>query len=141
MISSGVRPIIFLASLPMARIVAPPFLPLFLDTATTEGSLMTTPLPGTKMRTLVVPRSIPILGVRNDMHRHHSASDGRMREMQQKDSAELNFIIEGGTPLSGSVETSRSKNGAVALLAASLLNAGTTTLKRVPKIEEVNRLV
>ena len=53
----------------------------------------------------------------------------------------LNFIIEGGTPLTGSVETSRSKNGAVALLAASLLNSGTTTLRRVPKIEEVNRLV
>jgi len=53
----------------------------------------------------------------------------------------LNFIIEGGRMLSGSVETSRSKNGAVALLAASLLNRGTTTLKRVPKIEEVHRLV
>ena len=53
----------------------------------------------------------------------------------------LNFIIEGGTPLTGSVETSRSKNGDVALLAASLLNSGTTTLRRVPKIEEVNRLV
>lgn len=54
---------------------------------------------------------------------------------------EMNFIIEGGTPLSGTVETSRSKNGAVALLAASLLNHGTTTLERVPKIEDVNRLI
>ncbi len=54
---------------------------------------------------------------------------------------ELNFRIEGGHSLSGSIETNRSKNGAVALLAASLLNKGTTTLKRVPKIEEVNRLV
>ena len=53
----------------------------------------------------------------------------------------MNFIIEGGKPLSGSVETSRSKNGAVALLAASLLNAGRTTLHHVPKIEEVNRLI
>ena len=53
----------------------------------------------------------------------------------------LNFVIDGGTPLSGTVETSRSKNGAVALLAASLLNRGTTTLERVPKIEEVNRLI
>jgi UDP-N-acetylglucosamine 1-carboxyvinyltransferase len=53
----------------------------------------------------------------------------------------LNFIIEGGAPLAGSVETSRSKNGAVALLAASLLNRGRTTLKKVPKIEEVHRLV
>ncbi len=53
----------------------------------------------------------------------------------------MNFVIEGGKALSGSVETSRSKNGAVALLAASLLNKGTTTLHRMPKIEEVNRLI
>ncbi len=53
----------------------------------------------------------------------------------------LNFVVNGGKPLSGEVVTSRSKNGAVALLAASLLNRGTTTLEHVPKIEEVNRLV
>lgn len=52
-----------------------------------------------------------------------------------------NFIIEGGHELSGDVVTSRSKNGAVALLAASLLNRGTTTLQNMPRIEEVNRLV
>lgn len=54
---------------------------------------------------------------------------------------EMNFVIEGGKPLHGKVETSRSKNGAVALLAASLLNKGKTTLHKVPKIEEVNRLI
>ncbi len=54
---------------------------------------------------------------------------------------ELNFIVEGGKKLSGTVTTSRSKNGAVALLAASLLNRGQTTLLNVPKIEEVNRLI
>lgn len=53
----------------------------------------------------------------------------------------MNFIVEGGKKLSGTVETSRSKNGAVALLAASLLNRGTTTLEHVPKIEEVHRLI
>lgn len=53
----------------------------------------------------------------------------------------MSFVIDGGTPLSGKVETSRSKNGAVALLAASLLNRGRTTLHRVPKIEEVYRLI
>ncbi len=60
-----------------------------------------------------------------------------MRPMQ----GEMNFVIDGGSPLSGRVQTSRSKNGAVALLAASLLNKGRTTLHRVPKIEEVNRLI
>jgi len=54
---------------------------------------------------------------------------------------EMNFVIDGGKTLSGTVETSRSKNGAVALLAASLLNRGKTTLHHVPKIEEVNRLI
>ncbi len=53
----------------------------------------------------------------------------------------MNFIIEGGGKLHGRVETSRSKNGAVALLAASLLNRGRTILNHVPKIEEVNRLI
>jgi len=54
---------------------------------------------------------------------------------------EMNFVIEGGRALGGRVETSRSKNGAVALLAASLLNGGRTTLTHMPKIEEVNRLI
>lgn len=54
---------------------------------------------------------------------------------------ELNFIVEGGHPLTGTIVTNRSKNGAVALLAASLLNKGVTTLTNVPKIEEVKRLI
>ncbi|MCX6786688.1 MAG: UDP-N-acetylglucosamine 1-carboxyvinyltransferase [Candidatus Kaiserbacteria bacterium] len=53
----------------------------------------------------------------------------------------LNFVVDGGKKLSGTVVTSRSKNGVVALLAASLLNRGRTTLRNVPKIEEVNRLI
>lgn len=57
------------------------------------------------------------------------------------DTKESSFIVEGGRPLSGSIATSCSKNGAVAMLAASLLNKGTTTLRKVPKIEEVHRLI
>lgn len=53
----------------------------------------------------------------------------------------MNFVIEGGMKMHGTVQTSRSKNGAVALLAASLLNSGETILENVPKIEEVNRLI
>jgi UDP-N-acetylglucosamine 1-carboxyvinyltransferase len=52
-----------------------------------------------------------------------------------------NFVVEGGYTLSGSIMTNRSKNGAVALLGASLLNKGTTVLQKVPKIEEVHRLI
>ena len=53
----------------------------------------------------------------------------------------LNFNIDGGRKLHGTIDINSSKNGAVALLCASLINRGTTTLTRVPKIEEVNRLI
>jgi UDP-N-acetylglucosamine 1-carboxyvinyltransferase len=53
----------------------------------------------------------------------------------------MNYHVIGGKKLSGSVKTNTSKNAAVVLLAASLLNRGTTTLKRMPRIEEVKRLI
>ncbi len=53
----------------------------------------------------------------------------------------MNYRVIGGKKLSGEVSTNVSKNAAVALLCASLLNRGKTTLKRMPKIEEVNRII
>ena len=53
----------------------------------------------------------------------------------------VNFKIQGGRKLSGSVAVNTSKNAAVALLCASLLNQGKTILKNVPKIEEVFRVI
>ena len=53
----------------------------------------------------------------------------------------MNYKVVGGKTLSGEVTTNISKNAAVVVLAASLLNKGTTTLKKMPHIEEVNRLV
>lgn len=53
----------------------------------------------------------------------------------------LNIKIEGGHKLHGTIETNTSKNGAVVLICASLLNRSPTLLKRMPKIEEVNRLI
>lgn len=53
----------------------------------------------------------------------------------------VNLRIEGGHQLSGSIETKVSKNAAVCLLFAALLNKGTTRLKRMPRIEEVNRII
>lgn len=52
-----------------------------------------------------------------------------------------NLKIHGGRKLSGSITTKTAKNSAVALLCASLLNKGTTKLLRVPRIEEVFRIV
>lgn len=49
--------------------------------------------------------------------------------------------VQGGTTLSGAIDVKSSKNAGVALLCAALLNAGTTTLRKVARIEEVNRLL
>jgi UDP-N-acetylglucosamine 1-carboxyvinyltransferase len=53
----------------------------------------------------------------------------------------INFRINGGKKLSGSIEVKTSKNAAVGLLCASLLNRGKTTFRRVARIEEVNRII
>src|SRR5580765_1913229 len=49
--------------------------------------------------------------------------------------------VTGPTTLSGSIDVKTSKNAGVALLCASLLNRGKTTLRSVARIEEVNRLL
>jgi len=56
-------------------------------------------------------------------------------------SDKMNFKVHGGRKLSGEIQIKTSKNAAVGLLCASLLNKGRTTLRRVAKIEEVNRII
>lgn len=56
-------------------------------------------------------------------------------------SGTMNFRIEGGKKLSGSIAVKTSKNAAVGLLCAALLNKNTTTLRKVARIEEVNRII
>ena len=53
----------------------------------------------------------------------------------------MNLEIKGGRKLEGTVITNTSKNCAMGLMAASLLNKGKTVLKKVPHIEEVNRMI
>lgn len=53
----------------------------------------------------------------------------------------MNLAVHGGKKLHGTVVTSTSKNGAVGLLCASLLNKGKTVLRKVPRIEEVHRII
>ncbi len=53
----------------------------------------------------------------------------------------INFQIEGGHELKGTIVTQTSKNAAVGLLCASLLNKGITTYKNMPRIEEVYRII
>src|SRR4029450_8715153 len=49
--------------------------------------------------------------------------------------------VTGPTTLSGSIDVKTSKNAGVALLCPSLLNRGRTTLRKVARIGEVNRLL
>lgn len=63
------------------------------------------------------------------------------RDIVKLSDKSLNITVEGGRKLCGKVTTLTSKNGAVALLAASLLNKGETIIKRVPRIEEVHRVI
>lgn len=53
----------------------------------------------------------------------------------------MNFRVNGGRQLSGEIRVKTSKNAAVGLLCASLLNHGKTTLRKVARIEEVNRII
>jgi len=52
-----------------------------------------------------------------------------------------NLRIEGGHELHGSISLKTSKNAAVGLLCASLLNYGVTRFKSFPRIEEVYRII
>lgn len=71
---------------------------------------------------------------------------GRLSEVLNKQiislgSGSVNLRIEGGQELHGRIGLKTSKNAAVALLCASLLNYGVTKFKNFPRIEEVNRII
>ncbi len=57
------------------------------------------------------------------------------------DSVSQSFRIRGGKELSGEITINTSKNAAVGLLCAALLNNGRTVLHRVARIEEVFRII
>jgi UDP-N-acetylglucosamine 1-carboxyvinyltransferase len=63
------------------------------------------------------------------------------RDIVQVSTGALNIKIEGNHKLQGEISTKTSKNGAMGILAASLLNKNKTTIKNVPKIEEVFRMI
>ena len=57
------------------------------------------------------------------------------------DSVSQSFRIRGGKELSGEITINTSKNAAVGLLMAALLNSGRTVLHKVARIEEVFRII
>lgn len=68
-------------------------------------------------------------------------SDVLNKQIISLSGSSVNLRVEGGHELKGSIEVKTSKNAAVALLFASLLNEGTTRLKEMPRIEEVYRII
>ncbi|HTB49254.1 MAG TPA: UDP-N-acetylglucosamine 1-carboxyvinyltransferase [Verrucomicrobiae bacterium] len=71
---------------------------------------------------------------------------GRISDVLQKQLISLsdnvtNLRIEGGHDLHGEITLKTSKNAAVGLLCASLLNYGVTRFKAFPRIEEVYRII
>jgi len=63
------------------------------------------------------------------------------KKIKIQPSSSIDFQINGGKKLSGTIKTNFSKNGSVGLLCATLLNSGTTTLHGIARIEEVYRVI
>ncbi|MET0779563.1 MAG: helix-turn-helix domain-containing protein, partial [Candidatus Saccharimonadales bacterium] len=68
-------------------------------------------------------------------------SDVLNKQLISLTSGAVNLRIEGGHELKGEITLKNSKNAAVGLLCASLLNYGTTKFIGFPKIEEVYRII
>lgn len=68
-------------------------------------------------------------------------SDALNKPIVSLGSGSVNLRVEGGHELHGSIRLKTSKNAAVALLCASLLNHGTTKFVNFPRIEEVFRII
>lgn len=51
------------------------------------------------------------------------------------------FVIHGGTPLSGTVTPAGNKNGALPILAASVLTADTVVVRNVPRIKDTGTML
>ncbi len=64
-----------------------------------------------------------------------------MKKKKIQLSNSIDFQVNGGKKLHGTIKTNFSKNGSVGLLCASLLNKGVTTLHGIARIEEVNRVI
>ncbi len=64
-----------------------------------------------------------------------------MKKTKIQLASSIDFQVNGGKKLHGSIKTNFSKNGSVGLLCASLLNKGVTTLHGIARIEEVNRVI
>ncbi len=58
-----------------------------------------------------------------------------------ENTANDDFEVVGGRKLKGTIRTNTSKNGALGLFCASILNSAPTILHGIPRIEELNRMI
>src|SRR5579862_2360457 len=68
-------------------------------------------------------------------------SDVLNKQLISLSGSAVNLRVEGGHELHGEITLKRSKNAAVGLLCASLLNYGVTRFRSFPRIEEVYRII
>ena len=107
-----------------------------------------------KQRGLAADQVAGVLGLADEVYRRIESGEspadletvGRIARVIEDPSLKpigrvMNLRVQGETTLSGSIVTRSSKNGAVALLCASLLNHGRTVLRGIAQIEEVNRII
>ena len=63
------------------------------------------------------------------------------KALKKTENGPIDFEITGGHKLHGSIKTNTSKNGALGLICASLLNKSETLLHGIPHIEEIYRII
>ena len=51
------------------------------------------------------------------------------------------FIVHGGKPLKGEITPQGAKNEALQVICATLLTSGKVTIKNIPDISDVNKLI
>src|SRR5579884_329209 len=64
-----------------------------------------------------------------------TGSLGSLRREMEK------FVIEGGVPLSGTIQPAGNKNGALPIIAAALLTEDEVILRNVPRIRDVEAML
>jgi len=69
------------------------------------------------------------------------APSGLRVEAEYHSRAMESFVIEGGRPLNGTVRAAGNKNGALPILAASILSSEEVRLSNVPRIRDVETMV
>ena len=72
---------------------------------------------------------------RRDTERPPSGADGGASQLMEK------FVIEGGVPLSGTMVPAGNKNGALPILASSVLTEDEVIVRNVPRIRDVEAML